>query len=268
MEIGISTASLFGRYFTEETFEPMREIGAKVAEVFFATHSEYTNDFANIVNEKRGDIKIHSIHALTTQFEPDIFNLNPRTRKDAEAIARNVLSAGNVIGAKYYTFHGAALLKRTKYRYDYDFLSERVNNLINICKEYGIELCYENVHWAHFSHPEFFENLKDRCPSLKTCLDIKQAKQSGIDYTEFLNVMGDRLRTVHLCDYLDDGELAIPGRGVFDFVTLFKRLRDAGFNGACLVEVYTKNYKELSELKDSYEYILERADKAGVKLDF
>lgn len=266
MEIGISTASLFGRYFTEETFEPIRAIGANVVEVFFATHSEYTDDFAKVVNEKKGDMKVHSIHALTTQFEPDIFNLNPRTRNDAESIVRNVLSAGNIIGAKCYTFHGAALLKRTKYNYNYEFIAKRVNNLIEICKEYGIELCYENVHWAHFSRPEFFLNLKERCPRLKSCLDIKQAKQSDIDYVEFLNVMGDRLRTVHLCDYLDDGELAIPGRGVFDFTTLFKRLRDNGFDGACLIEVYTKNYKELSELKNSYEYVLECADKANCNI--
>lgn len=86
--------------------------------------------------------------------------------------------------------------------------------------------------------------------------------QSGIDYQKYLEVMADRLATVHLCDYTEDGALAIPGRGDFDFVTFFKRLKDVGYDGVCLMEVYAKDYKDDGDLKEAYCYLLECLDKA------
>ena len=262
MKIGISTASFFGKRFTEDTFDVIREIGADTVEVFFATFTEYEEQFARLLLERKGDINVRSIHALTNQYEPELFNMSPRTRGDAYHWADRVLSNGEILGAKYYTFHGATLLKRIKYVFNYDDLGAKVNDIIDLCESHGIELCYENVHWAYFSTPEYFRNLRDRCPRLRTCLDIKQAMQSHIDYREFIKVMEGRISNVHLCDYFDDGKLAMPGKGTVDFVELFRMLRDYGYDDTALLEVYSRDYNEFSELKDSYEYLLECADKA------
>ena len=118
------------------------------------------------------------------------------------------------------------------------------------------------MHWAYFCNPDYFRTLKDLCPDLGCVLDIKQAMQSRIDYEEYLKVMQGRLRTVHLCDYTEDGKLAIPGRGIFDFVTLFKKLADYGYDGVCLMEVYAKDYKDDNDLQEAFDYLkdcLERA---------
>ena len=269
MKIGISTATYFSRMYTEEAIVPIAKLGAETCEIFFATHSEYTSDFAARLNEELvkarlySPLEVHSVHAMTNQFEPELFSVNDRAYGDASKTFKNVLAVAKEVGATHYTFHGAAMLKKAvKYNFNFPHISRRVNAVIDIARSYGVEFCYENVHWTYFSHPDYFRTLKSMCPELSCTLDIKQAMQSGIDYTDYLQVMADRLQTVHLCDYSDDGKLAIPGRGTFDFVTLFKRLRETGYDGVCLMEVYAKDYDDDIQLKESFEYLKDCLDRS------
>lgn len=262
MEIGISTASYFPRLVTEDAMDALAVAGAKVCEVFFASHCEYDTRFAALVKERadRGGVRVNSVHALTNQFEPELFGRGLRSHADAVETFKKVCDAGKVLGAKYYVFHGATRLKpAVKYVFDFDFLAERVRGLCEIAEERGIELTYENVHWAYFSEPSYFAELAPRCPRLGATLDIKQAMQSRIDYAEFLKVMGKRLKTVHLCNYTESGKLVMPHdkAGVFDFKTLFKRLKDVGFDGACLIEVYSSCYEDTGEIGRSLEFLNE-----------
>ena len=269
MEIGISTASYFSRYYTEQCLVPIARTGANVCEVFFATHSEYTPAFGQTVcdelarAQQYAPLRVHSVHALTNQFEPELFSVNDRARQDATDAYRSVLALARQIGARHYTFHGPALLKRAvRYTFDYPKIAARVNGLCETAQEYGVTLCYENVHWTYYNNPDYFRNLRERCPMLGGVLDIKQASQSGYDYTRYLDAFGDRLRTVHLCDVGADGQVELPGRGTLDFVTMFRRLADSGYTGPCLMEVYAKNYTSFDELTDSYAYLTDCRDRA------
>ena len=67
--------------------------------------------------------------------------------------------------------------------------------------------------------------------------------------------MGKDLVTVHLCDYHEDGSLALPGKGSVDFVDLFRKLLDVGYDGPLLMELYAKNYDNFDQVKRSYEYL-------------
>ncbi len=261
MEIGISTASFFTKAATEDSFDYIKAFGCKVCEVFLSSFSEYEGILADKIVQNKS-VSVHSIHTLTNQFEPELFSLNPRAREDSLNIFKKVLQTGERLGAKYYTYHGATRLKKINYNFDYARLGSLVNNLIEVANSYGITLSYETVHWTYFSEPSYFENLKKFCPTLKATLDIKQIMQASGDYRDFLNVISTHLTTVHLCDYDEERHLFIPGKGTFDFVELFKRLKDIGFNGACLMEVYPQGYKDFNELKNSYEYLCECYDKA------
>lgn len=269
METGISTASFFPRLYTEDALTEIAKLGAKVSEVFFASRCEYTKEFGDVLVDRLAaadGLRVHSVHALTNQFEPELYSLNSRAYGDALETFECVLKVAEQIGAHNYTFHGATMLKKAvKYSFNYDLISERVNVLCSLAEKYGVTLCYENVHWAYFSNPAFFSAIKDRCPGLGATLDIKQAMQSEISWKEYLSVMKDRLKTVHLCDYDDSGNLCLPGRGTFDFVELYRALADVGFEGPCLMEVYTKSYKEESELKRAFEFLKECEIKASTR---
>lgn len=255
MEIGISTATFFGKAHTEDSFALIRQIGARTCEVFLNTFYEYRPEFATLLCERKGDLRVHSIHTLNTNFEPQLFNAADRTRGDAEEIFRSVLESGRRLGARHYTFHGVARLKRTGMYDNYASIGPKVERIRQIAAEYGIALCFENVHWAHYAHPGFFTGIREYCSELCGCLDIKQAMQSGYSVEDYIKEMGDRIRTVHVCDYDADGRLCAPGRGIFDFQRLFGLLRDCGADCPVLMELYSGDYEDLDELTRSFDYL-------------
>jgi len=254
LRVGISTASFFNRIATENCFATLKQMHVDTAEVLLNTFSEYEKPFVDALVQRKDDIYVHSVQALAAQFEPQLFNTNPRVRADAEAIFRKVCYAGAMLGAKFYTFHGPTRLKRRNYTFDFAKFGETVNKLCEIAESYGLRLSYENVHWTYFNYPDFFKQLKKECPSLCGTLSLSQALKSGFDVYKFLDVMEDRVSTVHLCDTVKDDTL-LPGKGKFNFEKLFRELDKRNVNVHIFIEVYSKDYKDTNELKDSYDYI-------------
>lgn len=266
MRVGVSTAAMFMRSYNEDALPYFNEIGVKTAEVFLTTYSEYEEEFARLLKERKGDVAINSVHILNTQFEPQLFNANARVRADAYAMLHKVLACAQILGAPYYTFHGTARMKRAARQRGYDNypkMIEGFQTLVKTCEEKGVALCLENVEWATYNAPGVFSILAEQIPALRGVLDIKQARISQYPYEEYLQEMGERLAYVHISDW-KDGKMCLPGKGDFDFVTLIKRLQDVGFDGALIIEPYNNDYKDPYELKISCEYLQELIDKFGI----
>ncbi len=261
MQTGISTASLFGRYYTEEAIKLLNQLNIDCTEIFLETYSEYSKKFGKKLKRMKGDINVHSIHTLTTQFEPQLYSFNDRARQESFKLLEGTALAGEQVGAKYYTFHGVARIKRTPMNIDFDRVGKITADIMRTCSKHGITLAYENVHWAYYNYVGFFKELKKRVPNLKGTLDIKQARQSGIDYREFLDEMASDIVTVHLSDINEEGKMCLPGRGVTDFDELFLRLADVGFDGALILEVYKNDFENVEDLLSSYQFIKEKAER-------
>lgn len=256
MEIGISTATLFGRLYNEDALPYLQEIDARVCEVFLETFCEYTADYANLLKRNLGNLKVHSVHTLNTHFEPQLFSSNERALEDAFKIFENCLKACNILGASCYTMHGKARLKKGSVFTNYKDLGSYLNQICAVAKKYSVDLTLENVEWACYGVPGFFSEVKKYAPDLKSCLDVKQARISGFDYKAYIEDMGDSIKTVHLSDVDEFGRIAIPSeKGCFDFEELFKILNYNGFNGNCLIEIYKENFKDASDLKNSLDYL-------------
>ncbi len=263
MQIGVSTASLFVRKTTEDALSYIREENIPYTEVFLSTYREYNRAFGKLLKERLagGKTRVHSVHTLNTQFEPQLYSVNPRAAEDSFDILEGVMEAAEEIGAKYYTFHGVARLKKTPFRMDYDRVGMITEKIFSACAAHGVTLSYETVHWCYYNYIGFFREIKKRCPGLKGTLDIKQARQSGVFYGDFIDEMGSDIVTVHLSDLDENGKMCLPGKGCFDFAELFRRLKDVGFSGAMLIEAYQGDYGELSELKESVEFISELSER-------
>lgn len=255
MQTGISTASLFQRFNTEDALAEFNKSGVKTCEVFLESYCEYNKGFGKFLSGLKGNTSVHSVHTLTTQFEPQLYSLNERAKQDSFKLLEGVMHGAKELGAKYYTFHGGARIKRTPIVLDFEKISKETQKVIDLCKSYGVTLAYENVHWCYYNYVGFFAKLKSMTEGLKATLDIKQARQSGIDYRLFLNEMGSDIVTVHLSDVDENGKMCLPGKGTIDFADLFLRLKDVGFDGALLLEVYKNDFNELSELYNSLDYI-------------
>jgi len=260
MDIGVSTASLFLKKNNEDVFPLFRSLNIKYAEVFFTSFQEYGEPFARIMEAERGDITVNSVHALNTQFEPQLYGAHPKVKADAFAVLKRFLEGAKVLGAKYYTFHGPARIKRSG-NYDRFLTAPQTEEIFNFCKEYGVTLCYENVEWALYNRPGLFKILKQSCGGLKGVLDIKQARISGYSYADYISDMGGDIAHVHVSDIGADGKMCLPGKGIFDFDDMFKRLRDVGFNGCVLIEAYNGDYGDPAELATSCDFLREKAYK-------
>ena len=261
MKVGVSTATLFGRENTEGALKLFNTLGVNVAEVFLESFSEYNKKFGKLLKKSQGTVEVHSVHTLTTQFEPQLYSLNLRAQQDSFVLLDKTMQCAKQMGAKYYTFHGGARFKKTPITINYDRVGKITEDIISVCSKYGVELAYENVHWCYYNYIGFFSEIIKRVPALKATLDIKQARQSGLAYADFINEMKDKIVTVHLSDIDSEGKMCLPGKGLTDFCDLFSRLKDNGFNGTMLIEAYQNDFKDYDELLSSLEFVKETAYK-------
>lgn len=253
MKLGISTACFYNKEHIEATFEVLRKLNVDTTEVFLNTFSEYEKPFVDALVERADRINVHSLHAHGTCFEPELFADYERVRNEAEITFRKVCSAGNALGAKYYTFHGPFLKANRPNNIDFAKFCARLNQLCNIAENYGISVAYENVNWAYGYNPEFFKTVFAQCPKLKATLDVKQALFADYDPLKFLDIMKERLVTVHLCDVDNKGKACMPGKGKYNFDKLLKELSETNPDVAVFLEVYSTCYRDYDELGANFD---------------
>lgn len=195
---------------------------------------------------------------MSTQFEPQLFSIHPRQRRDAMTLYERVLCGGRRLGAKVYVMHGPVHLAGAARNIGIGRIAPIFRELSDVASAYGITLTLENVSWCVFNTPEFGRSLRESLGDdrLKFTLDVKQAVRSGQDPLAFVDALGTGIVNVHLCgaEKMADGRLALsmPGRGSFDFAALHAALQRQKAKYAAFIEVYSDMYSDFSELYDSF----------------
>ncbi len=261
MQVGISTATLFGRKPTEQALEFFDKNNIECAEVFLESYCEYNAEFGKLLAKNKGNVNVHSVHTLTTQFEPQLYSLNERAQTDSFKMLEMAMSSAKEFGAKYYTFHGGARFKKTPFKINYERVGTITQKIIDVANKYGVTLAYENVHWGYYNYIGFFDEIRKRTSNLKATLDIKQARQCEVNYADFIKEMNKDIVTVHLSDVDEYGKMCLPSNGITNFHDLFSRLRDVGFDGAFLIEAYQSDFETYEQLFSSLEYVKNLAQK-------
>lgn len=258
MKIGVSTASFFPREECENAIQIIKELGADCAEVFLGTFYEYRPEFAKANKEHFSGIEISSVHSSSVNFEPQLFSSARRVRGDGFYWLDQFLRSAQLLGAKKYSFHG--YISRSN-NVNFDGISTRMREICEFAARYGVDVCLENVSWCTYNRPGLFREFKARCPQLAAVLDIKQARRSGYPVNMYIEDMAGAISHVHLSDVTADGKMCLPGRGIYNFEEIFKRLQGAGFNGPAVIEVYGGDYTDYAQIKQSLEYLKEIAYK-------
>jgi len=265
MIFGMSTACFFPNVFTEETIDLLAGMNIRNIEVFFSCMSEYKKSFITELKKRILDrgLNVYSVHALSTQFEPQLFTVQKRARQEAYDIFKQVLEAGAQLGAQAYVFHGPSNIKHTrKLVLNYTYIAENVCALADTAMDYDIKLAWENVHWCWYSKPDFASELL-KLPSTENLyftLDIKQAAQAGYNPKDFLTGTQGRLVNIHICDFSVGEDRGIcpvlPFRGSMDFNDFRTALTETGYDNAIILEVYKDSYSDYKELSDNYKEVV------------
>lgn len=261
METGISTACFFGRLYPEDAVNAVVKLGAQVVEIFLNTISEYEETYVKMLRGRldAAGIRANSFHPFGVQYEPQLFSGYDRCQRDAMAVYEKGLRAAELLGAGITVFHGGMNFKPARQlRLDFKWIGKVVDELANRAADHGIRLAYENVHWCWFNAPEMALRLLENTTSenLYFNFDVKQAAQAGYAPLEFWETMKSRVCNIHLCDFAhQDGftEPRMPFAGEMDFAALRSAIREAGYNGTLILEVYSQNYGEYGELQAAWE---------------
>lgn len=255
MQTGISTACFFMREECEQAISRINGLGAQCAEVFLGTYYEYRPEFAKRFAPEAGETKVVSVHALSTNFEPQLFSGSRRVRGDAFYWLDQFLRSAQLFGADKYTFHGFISHGRND---DFDGTAAGLNEICRFAARYNVTVCLENVAWCIYNRPGVFKELKSRCPQIAGVFDIKQARRSGYPYQMYIEDMSGAISHVHLSDIDERGKMCLPGKGIYDFDEIIKRLLDVGFDGPVLIEVYGGDYGDFKEIRESLDFLDEK----------
>lgn len=263
MKIGVSTASLYPLHI-EDAFLKLAEMGIRAAETFANSTCESREPYISQIcgiRDKFG-MTVTSFHPFSSPMESVfLFSTYDRRIEEMMTLYRKFFGSMNKLGAKIFVVHGA--ISSSKCTVPHYFNQFRM--LSEAGREYGITVAQENVSYCMSGNPEFLKAMKRELgDNAKFVLDLKQARRSGVDPFDLIDILGTSIVHCHLSD-ADSEKSCLPiGKGNFDFALLTKKMLSLGYDGAFIVELYRENYGEFSELKDSVDILSEIAEKASV----
>ena len=243
MKLGISTASFYP-IETETAFYEIANNKTPCTEIFYNARKELNPYFTDRLLEIKDNfgIDIVALHPMMSLAEHyTIFSDYERRFDEARDDFLLYFETAARLGAKYINLHG----DRKTGRLPSEEYFERFGILAQDAKSLGVTLCQENVNNYRSADPEFLLEMKSYLGELASfTLDIKQCIRAGYTVTEIMEAMGNNIKHVHISDHSPACDCLLPLAGGFDFTALFYALKEKGYSGAFLIEVYKDAYKK------------------------
>lgn len=255
METGASSACFYPME-TEKAFLRIAQLGFTRSEIFFNSPSELGMPFIKELAAIRDayGIDVTSLHPFCSFAEGyNLFSSYERRFYDATESFRRYFEAAAVLGAEYIVLHGS----KEKLEISPGQYAERLGKLNEIATGFGCTVAHENVAKYMSASVQFMKTVRSFLgDSFKMVLDVKQARRAGVDPCEFINELGDSIVHVHLSDCDKEHDCLPPcEKGLFDFEELFTQLERIGYSGRYIVELYSDNYSDESEILRSAKYL-------------
>ena len=254
MHCGISTACLYPMEL-EQALPTLISMNFHLFEIFINTFSELEPEYIKELKRMADDSgsKVKSIHPFTSGFESFLlFSDYDRRSNDGLEFYKRYFNAANLLGARILVLHGQrheSILSEESYWKHYAALYA-------LGKTFGITVAQENVNLFRSDNPAFITRMRqylhDECAFV---LDVKQAVRAGEDPYVMCAAMGERLVHVHINDNIPGKDCLLPGRGTMNLEALIHQMKQFGYDGDFIIEVYRRNFKELRELEGAKKII-------------
>ncbi len=222
---------------------------------FFDRSTEELKDFFRPHKEaaERNGIRFHQMHMPYPNFVPGA----PKELNDylVREMAPKSMEICDYLGCKYIVVHG---LKVKQYygseEAEWDATEKFLDTVFPIAKERGIVICVENIYTGVGRHilegpccdarkaAERIDRINEKYGAevLGFCFDTGHANLVGIDFEKFINIIGKRLKVLHIHDNDGISDLhQIPftftktreNRPSTDWDGFIRALKNVGFKG-------------------------------------
>lgn len=257
MKIGISTSCLYPEY-TERALLEIAQNGVELTEIFFNANCELEPDFIKKLREIRDSygIKISSVHPTMSLAESFMLfsNYDRRFYEGLEVYKRYGEIAAE-LGAQFVIMHGGKPNNAIDNRQYY----ERFATVADAVKKSGGTLLQENVVHFRAGSPEVLREMNEYLgDDAAFCLDVKQSIRGGYSPFQVLELLGDKIKHLHLSDNTPQNDCMLPLTGEFDFKAFIQKAVENGFSGDAVIELYRNAFGESKELFASHKALCEK----------
>ena len=257
MKIGLST-SCFYPLLTENSLYSVCSHGVTDTEIFFNAYCESEPAFVKqlIDIKNRYGVNVLSVHPTMSLAESFVL-FSAYERRYLEGLERYKRYAEIVceMGGKYIILHGG----KPNNVLDNRGYFERFAVLSNELKREGAILLQENVVKYRAGNLDVLKQMREYLGSEAAfCLDIKQSIRGGYSPFDAADVLGNAVKHVHISDNTPENDCMLPFKGTFDFDGFFKKLKQNGFTGDAVIEVYSSAFGSEEELFSSYKKLKEK----------
>lgn len=255
MKAGISTACLYPMLL-ENSFSELISLGFRHYEVFINTVSELREEYLCKLKEAADSSgsTIRSVHPFTSGYENFLlFSGYDRRYRDGLEFYKKYFYACNVLGAGILVLHGR---KKDKPDISDEMFFERYLGLYELGKRYGVTVAQENVNLFCSDDPSLIRKMRKACgENCAFVLDVKQAVRGRTDPFVLCEAMGEQICHVHINDNSPKSDCLLPGFGEMDYERLFRCLRQNGYDGSVMIEVYRRSFGDVAELLRAKKFV-------------
>lgn len=254
MRIGVST-SCFYPMLTEDSLKLVGENGVKTTEIFFNATSELEKPFIKELKSIKNHygIDVVSLHPTMSLAESYVFFAGYERRfNEGVELYKRYADAAMELGAKYIIMHGGKpnkFLTNEEYCHKFFEVSKAVG-------ENGAMLLQENVVLFRAGDLDYLKLMvKTLGKDANICLDIKQSIRGGYSPFDVVKCVGENIRHIHISDNSKKGDCLLPPQGTFDFQKFFQKVREKGYKGDAILEVYDFCYKDKKDVFESARFV-------------
>ncbi|MBR3767883.1 MAG: sugar phosphate isomerase/epimerase [Clostridia bacterium] len=252
--LGISSACYYP-LTTEESFMKACKAEIKCIELFFNSPSELSDEFISNIKTMQNEfgVSIPSVHPFMS-FAESFFLFSSYERRffDILDLYKRFFEIMNELKSDIFIIHGSKIpgsISDEKY-------FERFAKLIEIGKSFNIQVCQENVVDYRSQSVDYIEMMKNYIGSdFGMVLDIKQARRATQNPDDFINRLGNYIKHVHISDYNESSTCIPPMEGHFDFIQFFNSMKNIGYTGKYIIELYNHSYTNEEQIYESYKKI-------------
>ncbi|MEE1056078.1 MAG: sugar phosphate isomerase/epimerase [Acutalibacteraceae bacterium] len=257
MNFGVSSACFYPMDLLE-SIKLLAENNIHTMEIFTNTLSELSDSFAKDVKKiiTPENIEITSIHPFTSGYEHILlFSDYYKRFEDTVEFYKKYFNFAAQLGAKLIVLHGDKRFPSMGGIADEEYFL-RYYKLAQTGRAMGVTVAQENVNMFRSQNPEFLKSMREYLgENVDFVLDVKQAVRSKNAPYEICKAMGDRIIHLHINDNDFDNDCLLPGKGIMDYEKLLRVMRQQGFSGKAVIEVYRKNFKSIEDIVKSCNYL-------------